>query len=263
MESSNETWSWLSSPRCCSTEATAAGAVTGLVLWAFGAAVMGAGWLGADSAVAIVLAAPLMLATALGLGARWALRISTLSVRMALTIVGTIMLAPHAMFYDVGTMGLAGLVAFDRLGRRALIPVATVWVLSWSQALAAPLGFAPLFFIVVPAGVWLCVELLRDAEALPGGVKFHGTSSKASQCIGRTTVKCRWSTVAIVETFRRSARAMTEASTVPSGKSRYRCTSSAIRIQSPAGTGSIVKSPLARSPRKRTSASVPNRVPIR
>ncbi len=184
-------------------KATAAGAATGLVLWAFGAAVMGVGWLGgwwtqvsefssldadingynavswlgfaqgwlgADSTAAVVLAAPLMLATAVGLSALWALRIATLNVRMALTIVGAIMLAPHAMFYDVGAIALAGLVAFDRLGRRALIPVVAVWVLAWTQVLASPLGFAPLFFVLVPAGIWLGIALIRDAEALPEGV---------------------------------------------------------------------------------------------
>ena len=48
---------------------------------------------------------------------------------------------------------------------------------------------------------------------------FHGNSSNAVMCCGRTTLKWRRSMVATWVTFRRSAAAMTEASTVPSGRS--------------------------------------------
>jgi hypothetical protein len=79
----------------------------------------------------------------------------------------------------------------------------------------------------------------------------------------RTTVKCRWSSVAMSLTPSRSAAAITDASTVPSGRSAYCATSSAMRNQSDAATGSAMRLPAARSPRKRTSGSAPRRVPRR
>jgi len=48
----------------------------------------------------------------------------------------------------------------------------------------------------------------------------------ASTWRGRTTRKCRWSRVAVSSMLSRSARAITDASVVPSGRSSYRWTSS-------------------------------------
>jgi len=92
---------------------------------------------------------------------------------------------------------------------------------------------------------------------------IHGSSWKATSCRGRTTLKWRRSSVATSVASRRSAVAITEASTVPSGRSRYSATSSAMRTGSLACSGSTAKLPSARSPRKRTSACQPSRVPIR
>jgi hypothetical protein len=52
------------------------------------------------------------------------------------------------------------------------------------------------------------------------GLKAQGRSSNAGTCLGRTTEKCRRSSVATVTTRNRSAAAMTEASAVPSGRFR-------------------------------------------
>ena len=54
---------------------------------------------------------------------------------------------------------------------------------------------------------------------------YHGTKSNAAQCIGRTTRKWRASRVAIHEVLSRSARATTDASVAPRGKSPYFSTS--------------------------------------
>jgi hypothetical protein len=78
-----------------------------------------------------------------------------------------------------------------------------------------------------------------------------------------TTVKCRRSSVAISVDPRRSAALITDASTMPRGRSRYPPTSSAMRIQSAAATGSAMRLPAARSPRNRISASLPRRLATR
>lgn len=175
--------------------AAAAGAAGGLILWGVGVMVMGTDWLGqwwtevsafaeldadvnghnavsllgfaeglfgAGSGRALGIAVPLMAATAAALVALWRWSELDLNARMALTIAGVVLLSPHAMFYDVGALALAGVVAVDRLGRRAVPAVVAVWALAWSQFVADELRFAPLFIVVVAGSAWLAAQLLRE-----------------------------------------------------------------------------------------------------
>jgi hypothetical protein len=48
-----------------------------------------------------------------------------------------------------------------------------------------------------------------------------GTSLNASTWCGPTTPRCPWSSVAVTSILRRSGSAITEASTIPSGRSRF------------------------------------------
>ena len=88
---------------------------------------------------------------------------------MALTLVGVVLISPHAMFYDAGLLALAGLVAVERLDRRATGFVGAAWVLAWLQGTAQTLGFAPLFFVVLAAAVWLTTRLVRTEPELAAG----------------------------------------------------------------------------------------------
>lgn len=178
--------------------AVGAGAATGLALWGIGVAAMGPTWLGswwsdvsgfvardadvngfnavsflgfaeglfgAGSSLALALAVPLMVFTAVALAGLWARLISTdLNTCMAAAVVGVVLMSPHAMFYDVGVLVLAGVVAADRLGRRAMLPIVAVWALAWSQFLGEAIGFAPLFLIVVLAAAWFVGSIVRPAE---------------------------------------------------------------------------------------------------
>lgn len=94
-----------------------------------------------------------------------------------------------------------------------------------------------------------------------------GTSAShqapATSCRGRTTMKCQLSKMEASVAPNRSAAAITEASTVSSGRSWYSATSSAMRTGSAACNGPTVKFPAGKSPRKRTSACQPRRVAIR
>ncbi len=73
----------------------------------------------------------------------------------------------------------------------------------------------------------------------------HGRRSKVRPA-GLTTEKWRRSRVAISAIPRRSPATTTEASTVPSGRSRYLPTRSAMRSQSAGATGSGMRFPAAR-----------------
>lgn len=104
-------------------------------------------------------------------------------------------------------------------------------------------------------------DLGRDPAGPPP--LAQGRSLNVSMCSGRTMLKCRWSSVAMSAIPRRSATAITEASTLPSGRSWYRATSSAILNTSAGWTASSVKLPEAKSPRKRTSGCQPSRLASR
>ena len=78
----------------------------------------------------------------------------------------------------------------------------------------------------------------HETATRPGRDLGQGRMLSRSQWLGLTTEKSRLSVVATVVTPRRSAATTTEASTVPRGKSRYMCTSSAIRSQALTATGS-------------------------
>jgi hypothetical protein len=75
----------------------------------------------------------------------------------------------------------------------------------------------------------LVIYVRRQVKALLSRTGAQGSRVNAVTWRGRTTVKWRWSSVATSSTFRRSASAMTDASLVPSGRSAYCSTKSAIR----------------------------------
>jgi hypothetical protein len=79
--------------------------------------------------------------------------------------------------------------------------------------------FALLSSSLSPCATLLCVRRART----------YGSNVSALTWVGRTTVKCRRSSVAMSVSLSRSATAITEASVVPSGRSPYVTTNSAIR----------------------------------
>lgn len=172
--------------------AVLAALITGAMLWAAGAVVLGVGWLGrwwseasafaeldaevnghnavswlgfaeavfgAASTSARLVAAPLMVATVVALCWLWLRRAPALADRMALTVVGLVLLSPHAMFYDVGLLVLPAVVVADRLGSRTTVPLALAWVLAWTQLGAEGVGLAPLFPVILAASLWMVLAL--------------------------------------------------------------------------------------------------------
>lgn len=175
-----------------------AGAAAGAaVVWAFGAAVMGADWVGrwwgdvadfaaadadinghnaiswigvgdalfgAGSATAALIGWPLVAATVLGLVWLWSRPDVELATRVAVATTGVILISPHAMFYDAGLLVLPALVAIDRLPRldpRTLRTIIFLWAAAWLHLLADPIGLAPLFLVTLATAAWTTHTLLR------------------------------------------------------------------------------------------------------
>jgi ISXO2-like transposase domain len=84
---------------------------------------------------------------------------------------------------------------------------------------------------------------------------YAGSRLNASTCRGRTALKWRRSSVMTSRRSSRSARATTDASTAPSGKSAYRRTSSAMRVMSASVMDISSNVPVATESRKAASVA--------
>lgn len=69
--------------------------------------------------------------------------------RMGLAAVASLLVAPHAMFYDGGIAVLALLVLAARDGRAAAPAVLLLGIASYAQSAGQALGFAPLFLVTL------------------------------------------------------------------------------------------------------------------
>ena len=118
--------------------------------------------LGAGSATAYLVAAPLILGTVAATAWVWLSPRFDLAVRIAVTTAGILLMSPHAMFYDAGLLAITAIVAVDRLGPRAAPVVAVVWAGSWLQMGAETFRFAPLFVLVV-AGLGILAMQAKSA----------------------------------------------------------------------------------------------------
>lgn len=129
------------------------------------------GWLGFAQAVlgtgsraALWAGWALAVSTAAALAYLWGGRRLALEPRMAITVVGLILMQPHCMYYDGGLVVLTLAVLADRLGRRGLLPLGALWLLSFGAAAGRWLGFNPLFLVLVATGALALRELVQDAR---------------------------------------------------------------------------------------------------
>lgn len=179
--------------------ATGAG---GLVIWGFGAMLMGTGWVstwwtevrafaeldadvnghnaiswlgvaehlaGAGTTTAYALAAPLVVATVGAVSFVWLSGRFDLATRFAVTAAGILLMSPHAMFYDGGLLVITAAVALDRIGARAVPVVAAVWAGSWLQMGAGALDFAPLFVLMLGGLGVLAAQWKSSSSEAPAG----------------------------------------------------------------------------------------------
>ncbi len=116
--------------------------------------------LGAQSGLALGLGWSLTAVTALGLAWLWWRRISPLSLRLGLTAVGVVLMQPHCMYYDAGLAVLCLAVLADRGGRKAVAPLAALWLFSMSAIAGTTLGFNPVFLALAVVGA-LAIRALR------------------------------------------------------------------------------------------------------
>jgi hypothetical protein len=120
--------------------------------------------LGTGSPVALWAARALAISTAAALAYLWGSRRLALEPRMAVTVVGLILMQPHCMYYDGGLIVLTLAVLADRLGRRGLLPLGALWLLSFGAAVGKWIGFNPLFLVLLASGALALRELVLDAR---------------------------------------------------------------------------------------------------
>ena len=89
-------------------------------------------------------------------------RTDAFPVLWAIGAVAIVLASPHTQFYDLGLLAVVGVVAIDRLGRRAAVPVFTLWLLSWAHALFHDPVVQPTFVVGLGALV-LVLRIPRDA----------------------------------------------------------------------------------------------------
>lgn len=82
--------------------------------------------------------------------------------RIALAAVGTLLISPHAMFYDAALVVPALLVALDR-DPKLTAAVGVAWLASHLDPVKQLLGFTPLFFVTL-AALGLAIQGLRLAR---------------------------------------------------------------------------------------------------
>jgi hypothetical protein len=129
------------------------------------------GWLGFTQAVlgtgslaARWTGGALAVSTASALAYLWGSRRLALEPLMAITVVGLILMQPHCMYYDGGLIVLTLAVLADRLGRRGLLPLGALWLLSFGAIAGKWIGFNPLFLVLVASGALALHELVPDAR---------------------------------------------------------------------------------------------------
>lgn len=120
--------------------------------------------LGVGNPVAKGIGAVLSVATIAGLcAAWWRGRDADRTERIAFAAAGSLMIAPHAMFYDAALVLPALLVGLDR-DRRLLPVVVALWLLAHSHPVKEVLGFTPVFFVAAGA---LAIAVYTVVRARP------------------------------------------------------------------------------------------------
>lgn len=105
---------------------------------------------GIDSTAATVIGFSLAAVVIVLVSLAWLRRDLDLDVLMAITVSGTLLISPHALFYDAGLLVLVGLVLADRRPdlRNWLV---VLWTAGFVHLLAGPLDVDPLVLVVVAA----------------------------------------------------------------------------------------------------------------
>ena len=109
--------------------------------------------LGVQSKLALGIGLFMTSATIMGIAVVWfrARHKSDLSAEFALASVGLILIQPHAMYYDMGLVLFAYLM-ISCYRRKNVKDLILLWILAIIQVSARPLGFSPLFFLLLWSG---------------------------------------------------------------------------------------------------------------
>jgi hypothetical protein len=96
------------------------------------------------------------------------------SLEFALASIAIVVIQPHAMYYDMGILIFAYIV-FICYYRIALKEVIFLWMLTIIQFAATPLGFSPLFFLLVWSG-FLGIRIYKASPKIHADQRINSKS---------------------------------------------------------------------------------------
>jgi hypothetical protein len=111
---------------------------------------------------------------------------ASLARRLAVTIPGTLLLAPHVMTHDGALIVVTAAVAVQAWSRHRWGPwIAVIWALGATQSMIMHLGFSPgfLMLLIIMAMAWQLLSEDRDDGAMPASAHDHdpaGVSENSS-----------------------------------------------------------------------------------
>ena len=128
---------------------------------------------GIDSTAAAIVGWGLAAVVAAVVAWAWFRRGVATSTVIPLTVVGSLLLSPHALYYDAGLLVLVGLLIADgRVGRRSWLPV--LWGSGFTHLVAESIGASPLVvlvaagFALVATAAFAGVATRTDDRSGPG-----------------------------------------------------------------------------------------------
>lgn len=120
---------------------------------------------GIDNKTSTIIGTVLCLASIMGISSIWAFgkKKADFSAQMALAAVTLVLIQPHVMYYDAGLIAITYAVILQRIKTRNYLLIFSVWLLSFAQIFAKPIGFSPIFFIVAFTYFFSHYRLLSSA----------------------------------------------------------------------------------------------------
>lgn len=125
---------------------------------------------GSTSHLATIIGWGMIFLTAIALSLLWRFggRRADLTPKLGITMPGLILMAPHAMYYDLGLVLFTYSSMFPNNGVRPAYFIGLAWLFGFSQFLNILTGFSPLFFLLIFTIMLAVRNLERDTSKHQG-----------------------------------------------------------------------------------------------
>ncbi len=124
-------------------------------------------FLGVDNRVALISGWGLAIATSLAISLLWygGRAKNDLSALLGLTVIGLVLIQPHAMYYDMALVLFTYILYFP-YSKTTMKTIGLLWVLSVSQVAAKTAGFSPLFLLLLWSGLMVAFSYVRQRNSV-------------------------------------------------------------------------------------------------